>query len=316
MPKRKGVRKHEKAAAPATPSAETKQYQIGFSIAVRDQFLTSLEMAATKKAEELGVKLEVYEAKEDISTQISHVQTCAVKGFDAMVVNMVNADNAAEVLAAAGDMKVVFVNRAPDLALLEKGKYVYVGSDENVSGGLQGKFLAEHFQAEGKTSINIVVFKGDLTHPATPACTNSALNGLKEGGIEYNILYEDTANWDRATAMNKFVQFMGKGESLDAVICNNDEMALGVIEAMKTSGSGEIFCPVVGIDATVVGCESVKAGEMAFTVFQSAVGQGAGSVQAAVDILDGKDLQNANEDGTISWVAFEPVGPENVDEYM
>ncbi|MGI6402738.1 MAG: substrate-binding domain-containing protein [Oscillospiraceae bacterium] len=305
-----------KAAAPASPSPEAKQYQIGFSIAVRDQFLTSLEMAATKKAEELGVKFEVYEAKEDISTQISHVQTCAVKGFDAMVVNMVNADNAAEVLAAAGDMKVVFVNRAPDLALLEKGKYVYVGSDENVSGRLQGEFLAKHFQAEGKTSINIVVFKGDLTHPATPARTNSALNGLKEGGIEYNILYEDTANFDRATAMNKFVQFMGKGETVDAVICNNDEMALGVIEAMKTSGTGEIFCPVVGIDATVVGCESVKAGEMAFTVFQSAVGQGAGSVQAAVDILNGKDLQNANEDGTISWVAFEPVGPDNVDDYM
>lgn len=307
------------ADSPSTPQgggAEEKQLQIGFSIAVRDQFLTSLEMAAVAAAEELGVYIEVYEAKEDIATQLSHVQTCAVKGFDAMIVNMVNADNAEEVLQAAGDMKVVFVNRDPKLDLLKAGQYVYVGSDENVSGGLQGEFLANYFKEKGQSEINIVVLMGDLTHPAQPKRTASAKAALEANGIKYNVLYEDTAGWDRATAMNKFQQWMGKGEVCDAVICNNDEMALGVIEAMKTSGTGEIFCPVVGIDATAVGCESVKAGEMAFTVFQSAKGQGAGSVQACVDICNGENLRNANEDNTISWVAFEPVGPDNVDQYM
>jgi inositol transport system substrate-binding protein len=157
---------------------------------------------------------------------------------------------------------------------------------------------------------------GDLTQPATPKRTNSAKKGLADAGIEAIYVYEDTANFSRATAMDKFVQFMGKGEKIDAVICNNDEMALGVIEAMKTSGAHEIFCPVVGIDATTVGCDSVKAGEMAFTVYQSAVGQGAGSVHAAIDRVNGRLLQNANADNTISWIPFEPVDIHNVDNYM
>jgi len=302
--------------AGTTPAFAEEPYRIGFSIAVRDQFLTSLEMAATAAAEELGLNFTVYEAKEDIATQISHIQTCAAQGFDAMIVNPVNADSGEEMIAAAGDMKVVFVNRNPYIELLVKDQYVYVGSDENVAGGLQGKYLADHFNALGKTEIDIVVLMGDLTHPAQPLRTNSALKGLSDGGITYNIMLQETANFSREVAMNKFVQFMGTGKNCDAVICNNDEMALGVIEAMKTSGSMEIFCPVVGIDATSVGCESIAAGEMAFTVFQNPVGQGAGSVYAAVALLKGESLPNANEEGTISWIPFEPVDINNVAEYL
>jgi inositol transport system substrate-binding protein len=233
-----------------------------------------------------------------------------------MIVNMVNADNAAEVLQEAGNMKVVFVNRDPELSLLKAGQYVYVGSDENAAGGFQAEFLAKYFKEKGIPNPNIVLFMGDLTHPGVPKRTNSAKQGLTDAGINFNLIFEDTANWSRATAMDKFVQFMGKGERIDAVICNNDEMALGVIEAMKTSGTGELFCPVVGIDATAVGCESIKAGEMAFTVYQSATGQGYGSVQACIDIVNGQPLKNANAENTISWVAFEPVDINNVDKYI
>jgi len=283
---------------------------------VRDQFLTTLETAAAEEAKKLGAELTIYEAKEDIATQLSHIQTCAAQGFDAMIVNPVNATSGAEMIAAAGKMKVVFVNRSVHESLYVKGQDVLVGSDENVSGGLQGQFLAKYFNDKSKTSIDIVVLMGDLTHPAQPLRTNSALQGLKDGGITYNIVYQDTAGWSREIAMNKFVQFMGTGKNCDAVICNNDEMALGVIEAMKTAGTKEIFCPVVGIDATEVGCESVQAGEMAFTVFQNPVGQGAGAVDAAVALVKGESLANSNDAGTISWVPFEPVDINNVAEYL
>lgn len=301
---------------------DADQIKIGFSISNRDQFLTSMEQAAVAKAEELGAICKVFDANNDVATQLSHVQTCAADNYSAMIVNLVTTDNAQEILGVAGEMPVVFVNRKPTESFLEKGKAMYVGSDENFSGGFQAEWVANYAKEQGLDTVRVVILQGVLGQEAAVTRTEAFKRELTQThGVKMEVVYQDTAEWDRAKAMDKFVQFMGAGKEFDVVVCNNDEMALGVAEAMKTSGEKKILCPILGIDATAVGCQGVKDGDITFTVHQSSIGQGAGSVVSAIALATGTEIPavekaTLNEEGTILWVDFEPVDINNVDEYM
>lgn len=303
------------SGAATSGSASTgKAYKIGLSMPVRDQFQTSMEKAAVEKAKELGIDLKVFDANNDFSVQLGHVQTCAADGYDAVIVGLVNNDSAQEIINAAGKMKVVFVNRQPDLSVLKDGQVVYVGTDENLYGQDQGKFLVDYFKKEGKTSINAVLFQGTLGLDNVTKRTNSVKQALQDGGITVNYVYEDTAEWDRAKAMDKFTQFMGTGKPYDVVICNNDDMALGVIEAMKTTGEKKVTCPVVGIDATDVGCAAVKAGDMAATVYQDPLAQGGGTILCAKGLIEGTPIEGLEK----NYYNITPqlVTIDNVDDFI
>ncbi|MCI9331328.1 MAG: substrate-binding domain-containing protein [Oscillibacter sp.] len=288
-------------------------YKIGYSMPARDQFQTSMEKAIQAKAEAEGIEINILDAASDVSAQISHVQTWEADGYDAVIVGLCNNDSAADVLAAAGDMKVVFVNRQPSLDVLQDGKVVYVGTDENLYGNEQGNYLAEIFKNEGKTDVNIAMFMGELGLDNVTKRTQSAKDALAANGINATYV-ENTANWDRMKAMDLFSQMMNTGDVYDAVICNNDEMALGVIEAMQTNGNKEIICPVVGIDATDVGCAAVKEGTMACSVFQDPVAQGEGTILCALGLLNGTEVEGLVD----NYYNIQPqlVTVENVDNFI
>ncbi|MDO4269344.1 MAG: sugar ABC transporter substrate-binding protein [Eubacteriales bacterium] len=281
--------------AQAEGGAAGEKYQVGFSIAMRDQFWTSMESAMKPYAEANNIDLSILDANQDVATQLGQVQTWAADGYDAAIIGLANNDSAEDVLTAAGDMKVVFVNRQPNLDVLKDGEVVYVGTDETLYGKEQGNFLAELFKADGKTEVNIAMFTGTLGLDNVTKRTNSAKQALEDNGIKANYVFENTAEWDRGKAMDQFSQFMGTGEAVDAVICNNDEMALGVIEAMKTNGDKTVFCPVVGIDATDVGCAAVKLGDMACSVFQDPVAQGEGTLKCALGLIKGEAIEGLTD---------------------
>ena len=287
--------------------------KVVMSMPIRDEFWTSMEKKAVAKAEELNVDLTVYESQYDFTQQLSHVSTAAVDGADAVIVGLVNNDSAQEIINAAGDMKVVFVNRQPDLSVLQDNKVVYVGTDETLYGNDQGKFLADYFKAKNKTDINAVILMGELGLDNVIKRTQSVKDSLAENGINVTIAYEDTANWDRAKAMDKFTQFMGTGKPFDAVICNNDEMALGCVEAMNASGKPIDF-PIVGIDGTVGGCQAVKDGTMACTVLQDQGAQGEGVILCASGLVRGEPIDNLVD----NYYNIPPalITPENVDQFM
>ena len=133
---------------------------------------------------------------------------------------------------------------------------------------------------------------------------------LEAAGIRATYVYEDTAEWDRSKAQNKMQTFIGTGQTFDCVITNNDEMALGAIEAMKASGLDLSVIPVAGIDATPAGLEAMSRGELAFSVFQNPVGQGGGCVRAATLIANGDVVD------TVVDIPFEPVSATNFKDYM
>ena len=102
-------------------------------------------------------------------------------------------------------------------------------------------------------------------------------------------MFEDNADWEQGIAEDYFDLFLQTGKQFDAVVCNNDTMALGVIDSCKKNGISGV--PVLGIDATADGCAAIQAGDMAFTVYQSGSGQGEAAVKAAIALGSGGTTQ-------------------------
>lgn len=293
--------------APAADNTSSTGMKIGFTISERDQFLSSLETAMINVAKEKGVELTVFDSQRDVQKQLDHVTTFASQGFDAIIVNLVDASNTEGVVREAGDIPVIFVNRLPDEKYLVEGQTAYVGSDEMQSGGLQAEFLADYFKDKNPKTLNYVLFMGTLGLPHTNLRTQSVKEGLESAGFTLNQMFEDTAEYERAKSMEKMQQFLGTGKEFDVVICNNDEMALGVIEALRAVGKTDI--PVVGIDATGNALDAIEKGELACSVFQNPVGQGTGALEVAFAAASGEAFEAEN------WIPFELVTKDNVADY-
>lgn len=296
------------AAATEAPKAETKT--IGVSLYARDQFISNLEQAILKAAEGTGYTVDSQEANNDTQKQQEQVRTFALKGYDAIIVNLVDTSTAETIIAEAGDTPIIFINRRPADNLLVPNKYAYVGSQEYDAGKMQAEFLAKFFANKADKTLNYVLFMGQLGLENTNERTRSVKEELTKAGFTLNKVFEDTAEWDRSKAMDKMQTILGTGEAFDVVICNNDEMALGCIEALKAANVDLKKIPVVGIDATDMACESVKNGEMAATVFQNAAEQGRVAMGYAIKAAKGESFD------IFGWVPFEPVSAENVANYM
>ncbi|HWR22241.1 MAG TPA: substrate-binding domain-containing protein [Feifaniaceae bacterium] len=309
------------AEAPQAPAAEQPAQQpaaeqpaaggtIGVSLYARDQFISNLEQAILKAAEGSGYTVDSQEANNDTQKQQEQVRTFALKGYDAIIVNLVDTSTAETIISEAGDTPIIFINRRPVDELLKEGKYAYVGSQEYDAGKMQAEFLAKFFAGKADKTLNYVLFMGQLGLENTNERTRSVKEELTKAGFTMNKVFEDTAEWDRSKAMDKMQTIIGTGEAFDVVICNNDEMALGCIEAMKAAGIDLKAIPVVGIDATAMACESVKNGEMAATVFQNAAAQGQVAMEYAIKAAKGETFD------IFGWVPFEPVSIDNVANYM
>jgi len=288
----------------------------------RDEWLSSLDTAAQSAAKDAGYTMTSQDALSDSSKQIQYVSTAASAGEEAVIVNLVDPNVAGDIIEAAGDMKVVFVNRPPeDMSLLNESA-IYVGSDEMTSGYYQGEWLAEHFKEQGKTEIKYILLNGILGQVSTTNRTASVLQALEDNGITATEASAPLAcDYDRAEAMTQITPLLSSGVEFDCIISNNDAMAIGAIEAMENAGKDPSSIPIVGIDATADGVQAVKDGKMAMTVFQNAVGQGSGAMQVAANMVAGNDIAEGtgyevdDENQYVIWVPFEPVTPENVADY-
>lgn len=120
---------------------------------------------------------------------------------------------------------------------------------------------------------------------------------------------EQTANFNRAEGKTLMENWLSSGDKIDIIAANNDEMAIGAIQAIADAGkAGEIM--VGGVDATGEALEEMKKGTMACTVFQDAEGQGKGAATTAIELLQGKTLEQK------VWIPYVLVTPENYTEFM
>ena len=293
-----------------------KNIKIFLTINEMDSFRQTLIDAAVEEASAKGVQIEVSDAQNSIENQVELIKNASNSGYDVILCGAVSVDTTVELKACAGDVPIIFINSCPKESLLKEGQYVYVGSDEQDAGQLQAEYVLDKLSS--KEELNVVIFKGPKGHSATEGRTAGVKKALNSSGKKINYVFEENANWDDKQAKELFELFLKTGSPVDCVICNNDTMALGVAEACKQANIDLKNLPILGVDATADGCAAIQKGELAFTVYQSGLGQGKKAVEMAIELSqkgNGKNVEGITENGLYVWVPFEGVFSSNVSDY-
>ncbi|MCD7708767.1 MAG: substrate-binding domain-containing protein [Clostridiales bacterium] len=296
--------------------SSAKGVKMYMTVSQADTFRTSLMETAQEVAESMGAQITIVDAGNLLENQLEQIREAVSGGYDVILCNPVDVDTTLEIEVMAGDIPIVFWNSCPDDAYLEKDKYVFVGSSEDEAGTFQGEYIVDKFS--NQDTINVVVMEGQKMHSATLGRTNSLKAVLKASGKTINYVFMDYADWDEDLAREQFSLFLKTGQEADVVACNNDTMALGVMDACREAGVDPSDYVILGVDATADGCAAIESGDMAFTVYQSAVGQGEYAVKAAARLAQGHSLSGLDylsDDGKYVWVPFERVDISNVSDY-
>ncbi|MFK3967344.1 sugar ABC transporter substrate-binding protein [Ensifer adhaerens] len=284
---------------------------IGVSMALfDDNFLTVLRNGMSDYAKTLdGVELQIEDAQNDVSKQQSQIQNFIAAGVTAIIVNPVDTDATAAMskIAADAGIPLVYVNREPVNVDTLPEKQAFVASNEQESGTLQTQEICKMLGGKGKA----VVMMGELSNQAARMRTKDIHDVLATDqckGIE--IVEEQTANWSRTQGSDLLTNWLSAGLEFDAVISNNDEMAIGAIQALKAAGRSMDSVVIGGIDATQDALAAMAAGDLDVTVFQNAAGQGKGSVDAALKLAKGEPVDKK------VYIPFELVTRDNLDKYQ
>ncbi len=284
---------------------------IGVSMALfDDNFLTVLRNGMSDYAKTLdGVELQIEDAQNDVAKQQSQVQNFIASGVSAIIVNPVDTDATAALSKAAADagIPLVYVNREPVNINELPEKQAFVASNEQESGTLETQEVCRLLNGKGK----VVVMMGELSNQAARMRTQDIKDVIATDeckGLE--IVEEQTANWSRTQGSDLMTNWLAAGLEFDAVISNNDEMAIGAIQALKAAGRSMDSVVVAGVDATQDALAAMAAGDLDVTVFQDAAGQGKGSVDAALKLAKGEKVE------TKVYIPFQLVTPANIADFQ
>lgn len=284
-------------------SAEKKDgYTIGATYyTLETEFCMRMDNYAKKYCEEKGINYTSYSGNNDASTQLKQVETMITDGVDAIILNPQDADACAACVDAADEagIPVFGVNTMVNSDKLT----AYVGSQDVGAGEEIMQFMIDYMQ---KDAFNIVVLEGPMGQSAQLQRWEGINNVLADNpGIK--ILAYDTANWSRSEAMTLMETWLTTyGDEINAVVAENDEMALGARQAIEDGGYN---IPCIGIDGITDAVTAVKEGRMIASDFQDAEGQISGAIDAAIKVLDGKEVEKE------IWIPFQMITKDNVADF-
>lgn len=302
-------------AITAVMATAAQAENIGVSMALfDDNFLTVLRNGMQEHAATLdGVTLQIEDAQNDVGRQLNQIQNFVASGVDAIIVNPVDTDATVAMSQAAADagIPLVYVNREPVNVDDLPEKQAFVASDEKESGTLETQEVCRLLKDAGKTEATAVVLMGELSNQAARMRTQDIKDVIATPECSFiKIAEEQTGNWSRTQAADLMTNWITSGLEFDAVISNNDEMAIGAIQALKSSGRAMDDIVIGGVDATQDALAAMAAGDLDVTVFQNAAGQGQGAVDTALKLARGETAEAK------TYVPFELVTPANLADYQ
>lgn len=268
-----------------------------------DTFITvlcdDLERLSKDKENETGKKiiLNMVDGKNSQSNQNDQVDNFIAQSYDVICVNMVDRTVAAVIIdkAKRADIPVIFFNREPveeDIRMWDKA--YYVGTDAKESGIMQGQIIVDALKENpgidknGDGKLQYVMLEGEQAHQDSLIRTEYSVKTITATGIQMEKLANDTANWQRSLGAAKMLSWIDRfGGQIEVVLSNNDDMALGAIDALREKdmlGNGPA---VVGVDGTQPALESILNGEMLGSVINDAPMQAQAMLDIACTLADG-----------------------------
>lgn len=304
-------------------SQEKTSIRIGVSLYKGDDtFINNIRMEMEEKAkayeQKHGIKvtLDIQDAKGNQNTQNTQVERFISLGCDVLCVNPVDRMASSSIIdkAMTAQIPVVFFNRQPveeDMDLWDQ--LYYVGVDAKETAVLQGNIVASLYKNDpsaldfnGDGVISYVLLEGENSHQDSLIRTEWSIQTLKDAEVPIEKLTGAIANWERSQASAIMEQWLKEyGNEIELVISNNDDMALGAIDAIERDGIHKIN--LVGIDATVPGIEAVENGKMLGTVSCDKETYAEVIVELAASKALGSDMPEwiSLKDGKYYWCAQE-----------
>jgi inositol transport system substrate-binding protein len=309
------MKKFLMAGAVALMGTTAMAGDIGVSMAAfDDNFLTVLRNGLQTYADSKGQVVQIQDAKNDVAAQLDQIKNFIASGVSAIIVNPVDtsATQAMSDAAAAAGIPLVYVNRQPINVDTLPDNQAFVASNEVDSGTLETIEVCAQLKAMGKDTANVYVMMGELSNQAAVQRTADIHDVMAAGkcAVTLNIIDEQTANWSRDQAQTMMTNWLSTGTAFDGVIANNDEMAIGAIQAMKAAGIDMATVVVGGVDATQDALAAMQAGDQDVTVFQDAAGQGSGAVDAAMALAAGQPVEQK------VMIPFKLVTAANVADFL
>jgi methyl-galactoside transport system substrate-binding protein len=320
------------AAGLAAVPAQAQTPKLGVAIYKFDDTFMSYVRNAINDNAKGKATLEIVDSQNAQPTQNDQIDQFLAKKMGAILVNPVDRTAAAAIIdkAKAKNTPVVFFNREPMPDDMKKwDKVYYVGAKAEQSGSMQGQIAVDYFKAHPKAyksndkTIHYIMLKGEPGHQDAELRTKYSVQAITDAGLKVDKLAEDSAYWDRPKAVEKMKTFLAKfGDKIDLVLANNDDMALGAIEALRqegyNTGNAAKYIPVVGVDATAPALQALEQGTLLGTVLNDAKNQGKATFDLGFALASGKAASSTSwklTDGKYVWVPYAKVTMENYKQF-
>ena len=263
-------------------------------------FQIAVSEAAEAKADELGVDLTILSADQDAATQISQIEQCVSEGYDAILFEPVDPDGLADAAKSAADSGVVMINIISACTDWQNNGISAVSYGNNVKAGeTEMEQVAKLLNGKGNIAI--------LTGPSGDSGGLQRMEGYENILKNYPEIKQVVApadcQWDTASAQSTVESWLSAYD-LDAIVCENDGMAVGAGNAAGAN-SGIV---IAGVDGTPDGFEAIQDGRITGTVSQNGGAMAANGIEAAVKLLKGETLDTTEIVTDNTWIDSSNVG--------
>lgn len=317
------------ACAPSKPAVQT----IRIAVSVYNQsdtFIDSVAHYIKKYIDHYGeeaainVQVDIYDAVGSQTTQNKQMNQFVEKGYDAVAINMVDRTASATIIDQAKDhdIPLVFFNREPvdsDMQLYDN--LYYVGCNSMQIGYAQGTMLLDAYQKNAENIdynqdgiIQYVLLEGEQGHQDATIRSQYCVQPFINAEIEIEEVDFATANWSRSQGQEKMRNFFEHQDEIEAVFCNNDEMAIGAIRTMEEYNR---YLPIVGVDGIEEALVEINKGNLLGTVLNDDKKQGEMIGELLIRSINQESvehlLKGKNRKILVDGVC---ITKENVDDYL
>ena len=299
----------------------------------KDTFIEELvdafkEQCSSMESKDYAISMTIMDASNSQRVQNDQIEQMINDGCNVLCVNLADRTEPSEIIDAAKekDIPIIFFNREPVREdLMQWEKLYYVGCDAEQSGIMQGEIAAEYINSHPEVDknkdgkIQYVLLEGEAGHQDAISRTEYSVKTLMKNDVILEKLSYQLADWNRGQAENRMNRLISQyGKKIELVMSNNDEMALGAVEAYRKAGYAREDWPVIfGIDGLEEALEAVKAGEMQGSILNDRVDQAKEMAKMAVELFEGEDFeQESLKEGRYYFSEYQKVDGSNIDEYL
>ena len=282
-------------------AGDSANKSITFALSTQaNSFMVKMREGAQKKADELGLTINFQDASDDSATQANQLANAAATGAGAVIVNPTDSDAMAPAVQQLVDEKIPVV--AVDRAVNNANVASYIASDNETGGKQAAKVLSDAINGEGE----ILVLQGKTGSSASRERGKGFDEGLKDSP-NIKVVAKQTAEFERVKGLDVTTNLLQAHPNIKAIFAENDEMALGAIEALGDKAGKDVI--VVGFDGVEDALKAIKEGTMYASIAQQPADMAAQAVVEASKLLKG---EAATKEMQVDVVT---VTKDNVDKF-